>query len=290
MYLDRANDKPSGKSRGLIAATPGLEVVTQFFGFPLADVPDAGPAVIAQATDAETANAAADHMLALWLAEEGTFSTRRLSAHQAVAEALQLAAGPGTGPVMVADTQDNPGGGGTGTTTGMLHALLAAGAVGSVMVHIADAPACVAAHAAGVGAMIDITIGAGTTDRFGPPVPGPWRVVALGSGSFTGIGPMYRGNAIALGPVALLEQAGVQVIVAPRKMQASEPGLLLHLGLAPETLRIIVVKSSVHFRGAYQPMARAILLALAPGLVESDLTRLDYRLATRKPARRATAD
>jgi microcystin degradation protein MlrC len=68
-------------------------------------------------------------------------------------------------------------------------------------------------------------------------------------------------------------------------MQASEPGLLLHLGLNPADLPIMVVKSSVHFRGAYQEMARAILPAIAPGAVEADLSRLPYRYAQRKPAR-----
>lgn len=273
-------------AEALIAATEGLEAVSQFFGFPLADVPDAGPALIAQGRDAKTAEAAADKMLALWRAAETRFRIPRLPAVEVVAEAKRLAALPGTGPVMISDTQDNPGGGGTGDTTGLLHAMVTGKAAGALMVHIADASACEAAHAAGVGATIDLAIGAAQSVAFGPPVPGPWRVVALGSGSFTGIGPMYRGNAIALGPVALLEQAGVQVIVAPRKMQASEPGLLLHLGLDPELQPIIAVKSSVHFRGAYQSMAKAILTGLAPGLVTSDLSQLAYRHALRKPARR----
>lgn len=275
------------QAESLIEAASGLSEISQFFGFPLADVPDAGPSIVAQAVDRLTAATAADAMLDMWLAAEGRFFTRKLPAADAVAEAMALAAGPGNGPVMIADTQDNPGGGGTGDTTGMLRALLAGGARGAVLVHLADAPACAAAHAAGVGGVINLDIGGGASARFGAPVPGPWHVVALGSGSFTGIGPMYRGNAIALGPVALLEQASVRVIIAPRKMQASEPGLLLHLGLDPQTLPIIVVKSSVHFRGAYQDMARAILTATAPGLVESNLARLAYRQATRPPARRS---
>ncbi|MGE4325961.1 MAG: M81 family metallopeptidase [Pseudodonghicola sp.] len=295
-YLVPANEQCTllEPTRGLLAAaealigdTPGLEVVTQFFGFPLADVPDAGPSIIAQAGDLATAEAAADRMLDLWIAAEGDFSTERLPADAAVSEALRLAAGPGQGPVVIADTQDNPGGGGSGDTTGMLLALLQAGARGAVMVHIADEAACLAAHAAGVGGLVEQPIGAGLSADFSPPVPGPWRVEALGSGSFTGIGPMYHGNPIALGPVALLEREGVKVIVAPRKMQASEPGLLLHLGIVPEEQPILVLKSSVHFRGSYQQMAQAILLAIAPGRVESDLSTLDYRLARRRPAKSA---
>lgn len=277
-------------TRGLLAhadrlvAEGRVDCISQLFGFPLADIADAGPSIVVQGTDKDAAEEAADEMLSRWIDAESAFAARLLPASEAVDEAIRLAASDGKGPVVIADTQDNPGGGGTGDTTGMAHALVAGGAKGAVMVHIADAAAVAAAHEAGEGAIIDVAIGAGLSARFGRPLPGPWKVERLGSGTFTGIGPMYRGNRIALGPVALLEQGGVRVVVAPRKMQASEPGLLLHLGLDPETIPILVVKSSVHFRGAYQRMARAILVALAPGLVEADLSRLPYRQATRNPA------
>lgn len=292
-YLASINDQCTfvQPTKGLLIAGAELEAgdkidcVTQFFGFPLADVVDAGPSIIVQGSDRDVVEAAADAMLAKWIAAEPEFATRLLSADEAVIEAMRVASEAGTGPVVIADTQDNPGGGGTGDTTGMLHALLNNGAKGAVMVHIADPVACEAAHQAGEGAIIDITIGAGQSPQMAAPVEGPWRVVKLGDGSFTGVGAMYRGNPIALGPVALIERDGVFAIIAPRKMQASEPGLLLHLGLNPEELPIFVVKSSVHFRGAYQSIARAIIPALAPGLVEADLSRLSYLRATRKPAR-----
>lgn len=291
-YLASINDQCTfvEPTRGLLAAvdeiarTARVDCISQFFGFPLADVPDAGPSIVVQAEDAAAAEAAADALRDSWIAAEPAFATRLLPAADAVAEALELARGPGHGPVVIADTQDNPGGGGTGDTTGMLAALIAGGAAGALLVHIADADTAAVAHAAGEGATLDLRLGAGLSARFGAPVQGPWKVLRLGSGSFTGVGPMYRGNAIALGPVALLEHAGVRVIVAPRKMQASEPGLLLHLGVTPEDLPILVVKSSVHFRGAYQQMARAILPALAPGAVAADLSRLPYRHAQRRPA------
>ena len=292
-YLTSINDQCTfvEPARGLLAygneleAQPQIDCVTQFFGFPLADIADAGPSIIVQGSDRKAVERAADAMLARWIEAEPRFATRLLTADEAVADAMRLSAQPGTGPVVIADTQDNPGGGGTGDTTGMLHALLAQKANGAVLVHIADADACGAAHQAGEGATIALAVGAGQSRRYGNPVSGHWKVLRLGDGSFTGVGPMYRGNPIALGPVALLERDGVRVIIAPRKMQASEPGLLLHLGIDPQTVPILVLKSSVHFRGAYQDIARAIIPALAPGLVEADLSRLAYARALRKPAR-----
>ncbi len=192
---------------------------------------------------------------------------------------------PGRGPVVIADTQDNPGGGGPGDTTGMLAALLAADAP-ALLVHMADAPAAAAAHAAGLGATIDVALGGRALPDTGAPVPGPWTVAALGDGNFVGEGPMYGGNAITLGPVACLSRGSVRVIVAPKRMQASEPALPKHLGQDPFAAQILVVKSSVHFRGAYQDRARAVIVARAPGPVTGDLADLPARRQTRRAAGR----
>lgn len=262
------------------------QCVSQFFGFPLADIADAGPSLVVYVREAEgctnTADALADTLTDTWLRSEGAFGRRLPDAAEAVA--LALAEQAGAGPVIIADTQDNPGGGGTGDTTGLLAALLDAGAAGAVVVHIADEPAARAAHAAGIGGSIDMPLGGRADARYGPPVAGPFRVLALGDGDFIGVGPMYGGNRITLGPVALLEKNGVRVIVAPRKMQASEPALLHHLGLRPQDIAILAVKSSVHFRGAYQAMARRIIVATAPGAVCADLALLPYRKARRRVA------
>lgn len=291
-YLASINDQCTfvEPTRGLLAAAAvreadeRIDCVSQFFGFPLSDIADAGPSIIVQGSDRDAVESVADVMLAKWIEAEPKFATRLLPSDEAVAEAIRLSNGTGTGPVIVADTQDNPGGGGTGDTIGILRALLDGNAEGAVLVHISDADACEAAHEAGEGAVLERGIGAGQSARYGAPIEGPWTVLKLGSGSFTGIGPMYKGNPIALGPVALVARNGVRVIVAPRKMQASEPGLLFHLGLDPAEIPILVVKSSVHFRGAYQRMARAIIPAIAPGAVEADLSRLSYRFARRRLA------
>lgn len=270
----------------------GIDCVAQCFGFPLADIEDAGPALLFYGADKDTLAKAAVRLEGAWLQTEEAFGRALPTARQAVRQALAKANEAAHGPVVIADTQDNPGGGGTGDTTGMLHALLEAGATGAVLVHIADPEAAEAAHRAGTGVKIDIALGGKQEPAFGPPTPGPFTVSELGSGSFVGMGPMYRGNRIELGPVALLEKGGVRVIVAPRKMQASEPALLHHLGLDPATVPILVVKSSVHFRGAYQDMASAIIPAIAPGPVTARLDQLTYRFARRRVAgaRKESAD
>ncbi|MBK0326086.1 M81 family metallopeptidase [Rhodobacteraceae bacterium F11138] len=271
-----------------LARTEGVDSISQCFGFPLADISDTGPSLILYGENRDGLAQAADRLESAWLESEHAFGRALPTAKDAIADALARLETDPTGPVVIADTQDNPGGGGTGDTAGMLRALLEANASGAVLVHIAQPDAARAAHEAGTGQSLDISLGGQLTPEYGAPVSGPFRVGALGDGRFVGVGPMYHGNQIDLGPVALLEKNGVLVIVASRKMQASEPALLHHLGLDPARLPILVVKSSVHFRGAYQDMADAVIPALAPGPVTARLDTLGYRHAIRRVAGAAT--
>ncbi len=258
------------------------------FGFPYADIADAGPAIVVYAESDRRAEEVAEMHLALWLDAEASLHMPLVGPNEAVAMAMDGAGSDG--PVVLADVQDNPGAGGSQDTTGLLRALVEAGARGAVLAHICDPPAAAAAHAVGCGATLDLTVGGLTSPEHGAPVEGPFEVAALGSGRFTGEGPMYRGNAIDLGPVTVLRKNGVDVVVAGKRMQASEPGLLRHLGLNPEQLPILAVKSSVHFRGAYQAMARNIILVNAPGAVTMSLDKLDFRHAVRPVARAVPND
>ena len=74
-----------------------------------------------------------------------------------------------------------------------------------------------------------------------------------------------------LGPMALLElPGGLQVAVASRKVQAADREMFRHLGVEPAACRILALKSSVHFRADFGPIAGEVLIAAAPGPVAAD--------------------
>src|SRR5690606_33081231 len=89
---------------------------------------------------------------------EGDFLPEFYSAPDAVARALEKAR-VATKPITISDTQDNPGGGGPGDTTGVLRALIDAGAKGAVIGAIIDPATAEAAHKAGEGAVANFAIG-----------------------------------------------------------------------------------------------------------------------------------
>jgi len=260
-------------ARAAIAAEPGVRELALCFGFPYADFADCGCALVAFADTQEAADAAADALLRELRARETDFAQPILPAGEAVAEAIRLSAGADK-PVVIADTQDNPGGGGHGDTTGLLAELIARRAEGAALALINDAESAAACHAAGEGATIALDLG-GKSD--GAPIAVRAKVAKLSDGHFVCTGPMAGGNIAELGPSALLDIDGVKVIVTSRKMQAYDQALFRHLGVEPSRQRILALKSSVHFRADFQPIASAVLVAAAPGPVVGDPATLPFR-------------
>jgi microcystin degradation protein MlrC len=69
----------------------------------------------------------------------------------------------------------------------------------------------------------------------------------------------------------------VRVIVVSRKMQALDQSLLRHVGIEPSECKILVLKSSVHFRADFQPIAESVIVAAAPGPVVADPASLPFK-------------
>jgi microcystin degradation protein MlrC len=249
----------------------GIVELAFCFGFPYADFADCGVGIAAYAETQAMADEAVDAFAGFIEARESTFVADTLPADAAVARAMAAA----RGPVLIADTQDNPGGGGHGDTTGLLAELVRQGAAGALMCLINDADSAAACHAAGEGATVSLSLG-GKSD--GVPLACEAKVLRVTDGRFTLTGPMGAGNPANLGPSALIEIApGVQVIVVSRKMQALDQAIIRHVGIEPVDCRIIALKSSVHFRADFTPIAAEIIVALAPGPVVADPSTLTFR-------------
>jgi len=264
-----------GRVRGPVA---GLSLAC---GFPHSDVEEAGPAVVAYGLDARAAKRSADDLLAELGRRESQFRGRIYAVEDGVAEAMRLAGEAGAGgPVIIADTQDNPGGGGPGDTTEILRALIAARAQGALVGIISDPQAAARAHLAGPGAHLDLALGGQSGFVGSRPLRARFRVLNLSDGQFPATGPMLAGARMDLGNMALLEaggSGGVCVAVGSKPVQTMDQSMFRHLGAEPRKARIIALKSSVHFRNDFQDMASAILIIAAPGPVAADLAELPFQ-------------
>ncbi|MEJ8827492.1 M81 family metallopeptidase [Variovorax humicola] len=256
-------------------------VLSFAMGFPAADIAECGPVVWGYGGEADTAVQAlfdrADQPRSQWVLDI-------LTPEAAVAEALALAA-DASRPVVIADTQDNSGAGGDSNTTGMLRALLARKAgewlPGRVAIGLLfDPAAAAAAHAAGEGAQLELTLGKSVPTWGGqfsdPPVQVHAVVRKLSDGKVVMKGPMGRGSKVSLGPSACLEVDGVLVVVSSQKTQMLDREFYRYVGIEPEDMKILVNKSSVHFRADFTPIASTILVAKAAGPMAVDPADLPW--------------
>ncbi|MFT4066931.1 M81 family metallopeptidase [Paraburkholderia sp.] len=265
----------------LLAEIEKRSVVSVSFapGFPAADFPECGPTLWAYSFDEAAAERAADALLTRIAGEEARWDVPFLTPDEAALEAIRLSA-TATRPVIIADTQDNPGVGGDSNTMGLVRALLRNGATGAAVGVIWDADAAAAAHRAGVGARISLSLGGRSGVPGDAPLRAGFEVEHVSDGRFRFDGPMLNGMQGELGPTACLRIDGVRIAVSTVKMQVFDRNLFRVAGIEPERMKILVNKSSVHFRADFQAIAEAILVAKAPGPMAADPADLPWeRLA-----------
>ncbi|MHC2461528.1 M81 family metallopeptidase [Bradyrhizobium embrapense] len=271
------NDQPA---RGIYQKVVALQseavpTLSFAFGFPAADFRDCGPSVFAYGVTQADADAAADNILALVEGHEDDFDGRIYSPDDGVRHAMELAR-LATKPIVIADTQDNPGAGGNSDTTGMLRALVRNGASAATGV-ICDPASAQAAHAAGVGASVTLELGG----KSGIPGDTPYRetfvVEQLSDGRFVAPGPFYGGRDMDMGPSACLRIGDVRVVVGSYKAQLADQAMYRYVGIEPTAQKILVNKSSVHFRADFEPIAEKLLICAAPGPMPADPATLPWK-------------
>ncbi|CAG2128857.1 M81 family metallopeptidase [Cupriavidus plantarum] len=245
-------------------------------GFPAADIPECGGVVWGYGADASAVAAAVDRLHACVTADESAWDAGFLTPEAAVARAQEIVRNTG-GPVIIADTQDNPGAGADSNTMGMVRALLAAGATNAAVGLIWDPEAARMAHAAGVGARTTLSIGGKSGVAGDAPLIARCVVRHLSDGKLRYDGVMKHGLWTDIGPVAGLEVDGVTICVCSVKSQVIDRNLIRAAGVEPAEVDILVVKSSVHFRADFEPIARAVLVAKAPGPMAADPGDLPWR-------------
>ena len=275
--------RPGGARGGSRQGLPGgshnqgIVSITHTPGFPPADIKECGPALVVYGLDRDAAEAAADRIAQAIRDREANFAGELYTPDEAVIEALRIA-GRASRPVLLADVQDNPGAGGTSDTVGLLRALIAHRAKGAFIGMIIDPEAAERAAALGEGAMLDCGVGAKVGYAGETPVEAEWRIVRVGDGRFTGTGPMYGGAKFQIGPMALItdEASGVSVVLASKRIQAVDQEMFRHIGVEPAEVPILCLKSTVHFRAHFQPIAEEILCVNSPGAHVSDPAELPY--------------
>ena len=245
-------------------------------GFPAADFIDCAPSVLAYGRTQADADAAADAMVATVTGHESDFTGHIYSPDEGVRLAMELAR-TASKPIVIADTQDNPGAGGDSDTTGMLRALVRNNASRAAIGMLCDPQSAMAAHAAGVGATVTLALGGKSGIPGDAPFEAAFVVEQLSDGKFVAPGPFYGGSRMDMGPSAALRVEGVSVVVSSRKAQLADQAMYRYVGIEPTKQAILVNKSSVHFRADFEPIAEKLLICAAPGAMPADPATLPWK-------------
>ena len=265
-----------------LEAREGVLRVNVMPGFYRADIPIAGFSIpVVTDDDPALAREVAREMAELvWEVRDG-FIPEYPGPADAVAEAKRLVADGETvdGPVVVADVGDNPGGGSPGDETSVLAELLEQDVSNAGFAFIRDPEAVDTCVSAGVGETVSVEIGGKSPDSSTDPVPVDGYVKSITDGVFQNTGPMQTGATVRLGRTVLLEcgsDRSIRLVVAENRKQPWDAELWRHVGVQPERLDVIVVKSANHYRGDYDPMASHVLPVDSPGLNNIDPAKYDF--------------
>jgi len=259
-------DEPA---RGLYARLPGMDALPGVWdaslqvGYVWADEPRSTAAVIMTGTDVGIlTEAAASLAQAYWDAREAFVFGCEVGT---IADCVTRARLSETGPAVIADSGDNPTGGGVGDRADVLRDLVAQDCQGVIVAAITDALAVEIAFAAGEGARVTLNIG-GTLDPASMPVALDVEILRLH------VGPASKGRE------AVVVHRGLTIVLAERRRPYHDIADFRRLGLNPLTAAIVVVKSG-YLSPDLAPIANPSLMALSEGVVNQDVERL-VRLRT----------
>jgi len=265
--LDRGRHQ-QGPMAELIARGEALEnagdalAVSICAGFSRSNIRDVGPSVTVT-VDGNTGRgqAIAEEFMDHAWATRDYQSFTLLSVAEAAARAKE--GRPGDKPLVVADYTDNPGGGGYGDATAFLQGLIEA-QVERVAFHaICDPEAVGKGMRAGIGPAT-LTLGGKTDPRMGGgPLTLTGEITHLSDGKFVAYGPMGGGLERDYGPSMVFRvggPSGIDIVLITNNGQAVDLAQFTSLGLDPTRYTTVAVKSMQHFRAAFEPIAREIIL------------------------------
>lgn len=258
-------------------AEPGIHSVSAIHGFPHADVPHASAGVLVYADSPQAATRTAARLRAAFF--EAIVAAAADAPGLTLAKAMEQVRGRGGQRLLIAERSDNPGAGGAGDATHLLHALREAqvGRVGLALLH--DPAAVALAQTAGVGNRVTITLGGKANALSGPPFAMQATVRMIRKDAVQSV---FDSAAVQpLGTSVLLEEGGMNIIVNTIRQQPFTPDVFTQHGIDAREMDVIVVKSTNHFYNGFAPLVDRVIYCDAPGSATEDLAALPYRRLTR---------
>ena len=252
----------------------GILSISVVHCFPYADVPElSGRILVVADGDKAKADALATKLGEEFVSMRGKTTPQYYGVEDGVAAALAV----GEGPVVVAEPPDNAGGGAPSDNTNILRHLIETNVENAAVGPVWDPIAVRLCFDAGEGAEFPLRFGGKTAPTSGQPIDATVRVTALARDCWQGFGP----TRVPLGDCAAVRVGGVDVVLITKRTQALGLELFSNLGIDPRQRRILVVKSTNHFMGAFGPIAKKVIYVESGGPLNRDYRKIPYTRVTR---------
>ncbi len=255
--------------------------VSLFTGFPHADIYNAGLSVVVVTdNDEDKANALRDELLQSAWDNRSSFVYELKPLVDSINEGVAAAEEEGEGPVILLDHYDNTASGGTMDTTEVLREILRLGIEDVAAFGIHDPDAVEEMIAAGVGETVTVSLGGrfhmdALAEQSSPiEVTGVVRVIT--DGEFTITGPMSTGSRASMGNTVVLDTGKVQIVVISRHVEPYDLGFFYSVGIDPLKKTFLMLKSRIHYRAVYMPIAKKIIECAGRGVCTSDYSELTF--------------
>lgn len=190
-----------------------------------------------------------------------------------IAAALSEAKAAKEGPVVLADTGDNAGGGSMSESTFVLKQMIEMGISNAVIGSFWDLGAVAICKSAGVGAEIDLRLGGKCGPQSGDPLDLRVTVRAIienhGQHGLNTFYPLGTG-------VWVRTQGGIDIALNSIRSQVMSPECFENLGITLKDKQMIVVKSSQHFHAEFAPIAKKVLYIGTPGSTSQAFTDIPF--------------
>jgi microcystin degradation protein MlrC len=264
---------------GDIRADQRVLAASLLLGFPYADVREMGTSVLVVTDDdPDLAQRLADDFAEYLRLRRHDFVGKLVSVDTAIEQAA--AARP---PVCLLDMGDNVGAGSPADGTVLLEALVNRG-VGKAFVSLCDPVAVERAVAAGIGAKLELPLGATTDQRHGKPFAASVRVRGIYNGKFNEPEARHGGRTdYDMGTTVVLELSGGQtVMVMSRRVAPVSLHQLTSCHVEPGAFQVIVAKGVHSPVAAYAAVCPTMVRVNTPGVTTADLGQLSFQ-NRRKP-------
>ena len=139
---------------------------------------------------------------------------------------------------------------------------------------------------AGVGNTITLPLGGKmdmpTIGRKGEPLEITGTVRVISDGRFVVRGPMYTGLTMNMGRTVVLDAGSLEFVVVEKNHEPFDLGIFRSVGIEPTAKRYLLLKSRIHYRAGFLPIARAVVECNGVGVTGSDYSQFQF-IKLRRP-------